>query len=76
MTPTMLIKDLRGLKEASGLTVREISRRMGLAEGHQAVVQRLVTVKNPPNMTLRTLLRFAKACGYDVEIVFKKQTRR
>jgi hypothetical protein len=33
MTPTMLIKDLRGLKEASGLTVREISRRMGLKDG-------------------------------------------
>lgn len=67
-----LTKQARGLKEASGLTIREIAKRMDL-EGNPSQVQRLVDVKNPPNVTVKTLFRFAKACGFDVEIVFRRK---
>jgi transcriptional regulator with XRE-family HTH domain len=62
---------LSNIKTASGLSVREISSRMGLS-GQQAQVQRIL---NGENITLKTLLRFAAACGYDVKLSFKKRKK-
>ena len=60
------------VKETAGLSVREIAKRMGIP-GHQAQVQRIVDEKHPHNMTLKTLFRFAEACGYVCNISFKKK---
>jgi transcriptional regulator with XRE-family HTH domain len=68
-----LAKRLREVKDASGLSVREISRRMGIP-GQQAQVQRIICVAPTSNITLRTLFRFIKACGFEVEIVFRRRT--
>jgi transcriptional regulator with XRE-family HTH domain len=60
------------VKETAGLSVREIAKRMGIP-GHQAQVQRIIDEKHPHNMTLKTLFRFADACGYVCNISFKKK---
>ena len=60
------------VKEESGLSVREIARRMG-TPGHQAQVERIIDEKHAHNMTLKTLFKFAEACGYECNISFKKK---
>jgi transcriptional regulator with XRE-family HTH domain len=60
------------VKETAGLSVREIAKRMGIP-GHQAQVQRIIDPKRITNPTLRTLFRFAEACGYVCNISFKKK---
>jgi len=62
----------RALKQLSGLTVREIAKRMGIP-GHQATVERVMDTKNPNNTTLRTLLRFVDACGFEMDIRFTRR---
>jgi transcriptional regulator with XRE-family HTH domain len=62
------------VKEEAGLSVREIAKRMGIP-GHQAQVQRIVDAKHPHNMTLKTLFRFADACGCVCNISFKKKEK-
>lgn len=63
------------VKEASGLSVREIARRMGMP-GMQSQVQRIIDTKRVSNLTLKTLFRFAEACGYVCNISFKKKEKK
>jgi transcriptional regulator with XRE-family HTH domain len=60
------------VKEATGLSVREIAKRMDMP-GMQSQVQRIIDEKRPHNLTLKTLFRFAEACGYVCNISFKKK---
>lgn len=55
---------LRGVLEESGLSIRGAAAKMGQRSTSQ--VQRLVDVEEGANPTLRTLVRFARACGYDL----------
>jgi len=60
------------LKEEAGLSVREIAKRMG-TPGHVGQVERIIDEKHPHNMTLKTLFRFADACGYVCNVSFKRK---
>ena len=68
----LVAEQTRALKELFGLTVREIAKRMGIP-GHQATVERVMAVKNPNNTTLKTLLRFVDACGFEMDIRFTRR---
>lgn len=62
------------VKEESGMSVREIARRMG-TPGHPAQVERIIDEKHAHNMTLKTLFKFAEACGYVCNISFKRKEK-
>lgn len=57
----------RFMKEHAGLSMRAISALMG-KPGQQAQTQRIVDVKRPQNITIKTFLRFADVCGFDVHL--------
>jgi transcriptional regulator with XRE-family HTH domain len=59
------------VKDESGLSVREIARRGMFASSSQ--VTKIVNTQRPYNMTLRTLFRFAEACGYVCNVSFKRK---
>ncbi len=65
----------RELYNLSGLSVREISKRMDMP-GMQSQVERIINTKREYNPTLRTLLRFAEACGYEMMISFRRKPCR
>jgi transposase-like protein len=55
------------VKEASGLSYREIARRMGVSP---AIVRRIVAQARPHKVPLETFVRFGQACGYKVDLKF------
>jgi transcriptional regulator with XRE-family HTH domain len=61
------------VKDESGLSVREIARRGMFASSSQ--VTKIVNTQRPYNMTLRTLFRFAEACGYVCNVSFKRKEK-
>jgi hypothetical protein len=60
------------VKEEAGLTIREIARKMGYKTSH-VEVQRILDMGPRSSITLKTLFKFAEACGYVCNISFKKK---
>jgi hypothetical protein len=58
------------VKQESGLSFRKIATKMGLKS--PSVIQRMVRQAQPHNVTLETLVRFAYACGFELNIEFRK----
>jgi DNA-binding transcriptional regulator LsrR (DeoR family) len=56
------------MADASGLTRREIARRMGI--GSPATLQRVIRKGIGWNARVETLMRLAAACGYKAEVRF------
>lgn len=55
-------------KEESGLSIREISERMGRKSMLQ--VQHILNDGKSHNVTLNTLVRFCYMCGFELDIKF------
>ena len=60
-----LISSLISMREKSGLTQQEIAEKMGTKTPN---VSRLESGKGNP--TYKTLVRYAKACGFNLEMSF------
>lgn len=56
------------IAEASGLSRREIAKRMGMTS--PSTVQRLIHDAESGNPRIQTLIRFATACGVDMSVQF------
>lgn len=55
-------------REQSGLTTREIGKRMGL--GGTSVVHSIVDYAELHNVTLSEMVLFGRACGLDLQVTF------
>lgn len=61
-----LIDTLLSMREEAGLTQQQVAERMGTKEGN---ISRLEKGKGNP--TLKTLLSYAKACGFQLNFGYK-----
>lgn len=68
-----LSHQLRDALDASELGVQEIAASMGLKSTRQ--VEKLVNWNEQANPTIRVLVRFAHACGYDLEVALRRRSR-
>jgi len=58
------------MKKTSGLSYREIAKRMGSSS---STVRRILDDAKPCNITVGTLIRFSRACGFKLRIHFEKR---
>ncbi len=61
-----LISTLLTMRESAGLTQQQVAERMGTKESN---VSRLE--KGTSNPTIKTLAKYAKACGCEISLSFK-----
>ncbi|MCZ6249808.1 helix-turn-helix transcriptional regulator [Vibrio parahaemolyticus] len=54
------------MRESAGLTQQQVAERMGTKETN---ISRLE--KGTSNPTIKTLMKYAKACGYQLDLGFK-----
>lgn len=64
------IKAFRILQD-SKQSYRIIAQKMG--HKSTGTVQRIINISKPENVKLATLIKFANACGYELDIKFKKK---
>ncbi|CAM3703472.1 Antitoxin HigA [Vibrio aerogenes CECT 7868] len=62
-----LIKTLLAMRETAGLTQLQVAERMGTKEAN---ISRLE--KGNGNPTLKTLAKYAHACGCELEFMFRR----
>lgn len=61
-----IISTLLSMRESAGLTQQEVAQRMGTKESN---VSRLE--KGTGNPTIKTLMKYAKACGCELDFGFR-----